>query len=143
MDEQPGQPGQPGQPTEEPAGRSAGRRAGERRLTLWQVRRVLGQLLWTVCSLAALLLALGALMVAFSANTDNALVKAVLDGADLVDLGVFDRVDGVKQWTGENAQTKNALFNWGLGALVWLIVGRLLDRLVRPATPAPGARAAR
>ena len=25
-----------------------------------------------------------------------------------------------------------ALFNWGLGAVVWLVVGRILDRVVRP-----------
>ncbi|MFI2707941.1 hypothetical protein ACH5WX_10375, partial [Nocardioides sp. CER28] len=70
------------------------------------------------------------------ANTDNALVKFVLDVADRLDLGVFDRDDGVKQWTSDNADTKNALFNWGIGALVWLVAGRILDRLIRPSEPA-------
>jgi hypothetical protein len=97
-----------------------------------RVRSGLAQAIWVVCSVAALLLALGALFIAFDANTDNALVKLVLDVADRLDLGVFDRDDGVKQWTGENAETKNALFNWGLAALVWLIGGRILDRVVRP-----------
>lgn len=109
--------------------------APERKVTVAHVRRLLAQLVWLVCSLAALLLALGALMVAFQANTDNDLVRFVLDAAAAVDLGVFDREEGVKQWTGENAQTKNALFNWGLGALVWLIAGRILDKLIRPAAP--------
>lgn len=95
-------------------------------------RRTLSQAVWLVCSLAALVLALGALFIAFGANTDNALVKAVLDLADALDLRVFDRNDGIKQWTSENAQTKNALFNWGLGALVWLIAGRILERIIRP-----------
>jgi hypothetical protein len=103
-----------------------------------RVRRVLAQLVWAVCSVAALVLALGALFVAFQANTDNALVRFVLDLADDLDLGVFDRDDGIKQWTGENAQTKNALFNWGLGALVWLIAGRVLERVIRPSEPARG-----
>ena len=68
-----------------------------------------------------------------SARTrDNALVAFVLNGADLVDLGVFSRQDGIKQFTGPDAATKNALFNWGLGAIVWLVVGRILDRIVRP-----------
>lgn len=104
--------------------------------TLARVRRVLAQAVWAACSLAALFLALGALFIAFKANADNALVKLVLHVADVVDLGVFDRDHGIKQWTSENAQTKNALFNWGLGALVWLIAGRVLERAVRPAGPA-------
>ena len=49
-----------------------------------------------------------------------------------MDLGVFYRDDGVKEFTGENAATKNALFNWGLAAVVWLVVGRILDRIIRP-----------
>ena len=100
--------------------------------TVRRARTTVGHAAWVVCSLAALVLALGALFVAFGANTDNALVKAVLDLADMLDLGVFDRHDGIKQWTGENAETKNALFNWGVGALVWLVAGRVLDRLVQP-----------
>jgi len=98
-------------------------------------RSALAQLVWVLCSLAALVLALGALFIAFDANTDNALVKLVLDVADRLDLGVFDRDDGIKQWTSENAQTKNALFNWGIGALVWLVGGRILERVIRPSEP--------
>ena len=41
----------------------------------------------------------------------------VLDGADALDLGVFSREDGIKEFEGSNADTKNALFNWGLGAI--------------------------
>jgi len=101
-----------------------------------RIRAVLAQAVWVFCSIAALFLALGALFIAFKANTDNALVTFVLDVADKLDLGVFDRDDGIKQWTSANAETKNALFNWGLAALVWLIAGRLLDRLIRPSAPA-------
>ena len=101
-----------------------------------RARTAVAHAAWVLCSLAALVLALGALFVAFKANGHNALVRFVLDLADGLDLGVFDRDAGIKQWTGENAQTKNALFNWGIGALVWLIAGRLLDRLIRPSGPA-------
>ncbi|WP_245750046.1 hypothetical protein [Nocardioides terrae] len=100
-------------------------------------RSGLAQVVWVLCSLAALVLALGALFIAFDANTGNALVTFVLDLADRLDLGVFDRNDGIKQWTSENAQTKNALFNWGIGALVWLIGGRVLERVIRPSEPDP------
>ncbi len=62
-------------------------------------------------------------------------MRFVLDAADRVDLGVFDRDDGIKQWTATNAETKNALFNWGLGALAWLVAGRVLERVIRPADP--------
>jgi glucose dehydrogenase len=110
--------------------------AGTTRGTVDAVRRAVAHTIWVVCSIAALFLALGALFIAFDANTGNALVKFVLDVADRLDLGVFDRNDGIKQWTSANAETKNALFNWGIGALVWLIAGRILDRLIRPSESA-------
>ena len=93
---------------------------------------IIAQIVWLLCVVAALLLALGALCIALDFNQDNALVKFVLDGADAVDLGVFSREDGIKQFTGSNAETKNALFNWGIGAIVYLIVGRILERVIRP-----------
>lgn len=104
--------------------------AGSARLA--RPRTVVAQLLWTLCVLAALVLAVGALLVAVRANEVNALVKAVMRLADTVDLGVFDRAHGIKQFGGSDPATKDALFNWGLGALAWLIVGRLIDRLLRP-----------
>lgn len=97
-----------------------------------KIRVTLAQLLWLVCALAALLLAVGALLVALDANRSNDLVGFVLRGADFVDLGIFSRTDGIKQFRGQGADVKNALFNWGLGAIAWLVVGRILDRIVRP-----------
>jgi len=97
-----------------------------------RTRTVLAQVIWLLFVVAALFLAVGALLVALDANGDNNLVSFVLDGADAVDLGVFSVDNGIMKFTGENAETKNALFNWGLGAVVWLVVGRILDRVVRP-----------
>jgi hypothetical protein len=96
------------------------------------VRLRLAQLVSLVTLVAALILAAGALLIALDANTDNALVEFVLDAADRLDLGVFDRENGIKDFTGENAETKEALLNWGLAALAWLIGGRILDRIIRP-----------
>jgi hypothetical protein len=96
------------------------------------VRVQLARLLWLVCVVAALFLAVGALLIALGANQSNPLVRFVLDGADLFDLEVFARRDGIKEFSGPDAATKNALFNWGLGAIAWLVVGRILDRIVRP-----------
>ncbi|MGV3563498.1 MAG: hypothetical protein ACO1ON_09460 [Nocardioides sp.] len=99
-------------------------------LTVWRTR--VSQLLWTAFVLLALVLAVAALLVAIDANEDNGLVDFVLRAADAVDLGVFSRENGVREFTGDNAETKNALFNWGLGAVVYLLLGRLVERLVRP-----------
>jgi len=97
-----------------------------------RVRTLLAQVIWLLFVVAALFLAVGALLVALDANEDNGLVQFVLDGADAVDLGVFSVDNGVMKFTGENAEVKNALFNWGVGAVVWLVVGRVLDRVIRP-----------
>jgi hypothetical protein len=100
--------------------------------TITRVRLALAQVVWLLFVVAALFLAVGALLIAVDANRDNSLVQFVLDGADRVDLGIFSKENGVKEFSGANAETKNALFNWGLGAVVWLVVGRVLDRLLRP-----------
>ena len=96
------------------------------------VRTRVAQLVWLFFVLCALLLAVGALMVALDANNQNSLVSFVLDGADAVDLGIFSRQNGIKEFKGEGAEVKNALLNWGLGAVAYLVVGRILDRLIRP-----------
>ena len=96
------------------------------------VRLRLAQLVWLVCVLAALVLAIGALLVALKANTDNDLVTWMLKAADRLDLTVFDRDNGIKDFTGKNAEIKEALLNWGLAAIVWLVAGRIVDRIIRP-----------
>jgi uncharacterized membrane protein len=97
-----------------------------------KIRARLAQLVWLVAALCALLLAVGALLIALDANKSNDLVDFVLRAADYVDLGVFSRQDGIKQFRGQGAEVKNALFNWGLGAIAWLVVGRILDRIIKP-----------
>ena len=109
-------------------GERAARERGD--LTLWRTRA--SQLLWTAFVLLALVLAVAALLVAIDANEENGLVDFFLGAADAVDLGVFSRENGIREFTGDNAETKNALFNWGLGAVAYLLVGRLVERLVRP-----------
>ncbi|MET1060491.1 MAG: hypothetical protein ABWX84_12895 [Nocardioides sp.] len=96
------------------------------------IRTRIGQALWLICVVCALFLAIGALTYALDANPDNPLVVFVRDGANAVDLGVFSLENGIKEFVGKNSDTKNALFNWGLGAVFWLVLGRLLDRIVRP-----------
>ena len=97
-----------------------------------KLRTLVAQLVWLVCVACALLLAAGALLVALDARRGNELVTFVLQSADAVDLGVFERNAGVFDFKGQGAEIKNALVNWGLGAVAWLVVGRILDRIIRP-----------
>lgn len=97
-----------------------------------RVRTLVARIIWAVAVVLALILALGALLVALDANRGNDLVDFVLRAADAVDLGVFSRSDGIKTFSDGNAALKNALFNWGLGAVAWLVIGRVLDRIIRP-----------
>lgn len=98
------------------------------------VRTRLAQLLWLVAVVAALFLAVGALLVALDANEANALVDLVVSGAGTADLGIFSREpgEGIFDFGGDNADTKRALVNWGIGAVAWLVVGKLVERVVRP-----------
>ena len=95
-----------------------------------QVARALG----LVCLVLALLLIIGALLIALDANRDNSLVTFVIDTADKVDFGVFDRGNGVLKFEDGSRharEVKNALVNWGLAGIIWLVIGRLVARLVR------------
>ncbi|GAA1792891.1 hypothetical protein GCM10009795_043140 [Nocardioides hankookensis] len=96
------------------------------------VRVQLARLIWLAAVVCALFLAVGALLIALDANQDNVLVSFVLDVADVVDLNVFSRDNGIFTFAGADAATKSALANWGLGAVAYLVVGRILERLVRP-----------
>ena len=111
-------------------------RTAQARAAANMVRSRISQLVWIVCALAALVLAVAALCIALKANAGNGLVKFCIDTADKLDFGVFSRTDGVASWKGHShtALTKNALVNWGLAAVVWLIIGRVVERLVRPRT---------
>jgi hypothetical protein len=85
----------------------------------------------------ALVLAIGALLVAFRDNVSagNGLVRFIKDFADAID-GPFSRGNGVFHFTGKghdaaaSAITKNALVNWGIAAVIYLIIGRVLSRFV-------------
>ncbi|WP_256792556.1 hypothetical protein [Terrabacter sp. Ter38] len=120
------------------ARRSTDVRAGARRAAtltgtgIRRVRTLLGEIVWFVCLLAATALLLGAVLVVLDANTSNALVAAVLRAADWADLDVFSRTAGVKQFTGDGAVVKNTITNWGLGAVAWLVVGRVARRILTP-----------
>ncbi len=100
--------------------------------TMSQARTRVAQVVWLFFVVAALFLAIGALCIALDFNRQNPLVEFFLAGADFFDLGIFSRRDGIKSFGGSNADVKNALFNWGIGAIVWLIVGRIVVKIIQP-----------
>ncbi|WP_254185496.1 hypothetical protein [Nocardioides panacis] len=90
------------------------------------IRARIASVVWLVAVVCALFLAVGALLVALKMNQDNAIVAFVLDGAAKLDFGSF------KDFTGKGAATKEALTNWGIAAVIYLVVGKVLDRIIRP-----------
>ena len=90
------------------------------------IRSRIASIVWLVAVVCALFLAVGALMVALGMNQDNAFVAFVLDGARKLDFGTF------KDFTGKGAATKEALTNWGIAAVIYLVIGKVLDRIIRP-----------
>ena len=58
-------------------------------------------------------------------------MKLITDVADAIS-GPFSRNDGIFDFSGKNADAKNALLNWGIAAIVYLLVGRLLANAIAP-----------
>jgi hypothetical protein len=104
---------------------------GRRGARLDTVRDRVAGLVWLVAVLAALVLALGVLCVALKLNPDNRLVGAVLDGAAALDLGELKKYEGSDQ-VHSAASVKWHLVNWGVPAVIYLVAGKLLDRVIRP-----------
>jgi hypothetical protein len=113
---------------------ATGSKKPRRSMSTSEVRTRVAQLVWAVCVVFALFLAVGALLIALggSVRESNALVSFILDGAHALDLGVFSLEDGIFERRGKNSEIINALLNWGTGAIFWLILGRVLDRVIRP-----------
>jgi hypothetical protein len=80
----------------------------------------------------ALVLAAAAFSYALDANPANPLVKFIRQVADACDLGWFDLKNPVWQAKAPNALTKTALANYGIAAVVYMVVGRALERIIRP-----------
>ena len=90
------------------------------------VRSRIASLVWLVAVVCALFLAVGALLVALDMNRQNDIVHFILSVAHKLDFGTF------KDFTGKGAATKSALTNWGIAAVIYLVIGKVLDRIIRP-----------
>ncbi len=110
--------------TQEPARRRS--TEASMKATVRAVRTHVASLVWLVAVICALFLAVGALMVALKMNQDNAIVAFITDVAHRLDFGEF------KKFHGANAEVKAALTNWGIAAVIYLVIGKVLDRIIRP-----------
>jgi thioredoxin reductase len=110
-----------------------GERKASTRAGLATARLRLARVIRIVFTVIAALLAIGALLIALrhNINEGNVLVKAVTHVDDFVD-GPFGRKNGIFNFGGKNAVAKEALVNWGIAAIVYLVIGRALGRVVRP-----------
>jgi hypothetical protein len=100
-----------------------------------QIRSTVATVVWVVAVLCALVLAAGALVVALDFNPRNDAVQFLTDTAEklnfLGDLKTF-KPDGRSKDAIQSAHTKEVLVNWGICALVYLVGGKILDRVIRP-----------
>ena len=106
-----------------------------------QIRDTMSKVLRIVFLFFAVVLALGAFLVAAHENVsqDNPVVRFILDFAGAID-GPFSRENGVFAFKGENAEIKDAVVNWGIAAMVYLAIGRYLQRLLAPRSKSPSTR---
>jgi hypothetical protein len=112
--------------------RTPGARAAKVKAGSDAVRSRLAAVVWLVAVVCALFLAVGALLIALKANEDNTIVELILAGADSLD-GPFSLTDGIFTFADtDDGRVKSALTNWGIAAVVYLVVGKIADRVVRP-----------
>ncbi|HSE08545.1 MAG TPA: hypothetical protein VLB29_07750 [Nocardioidaceae bacterium] len=117
-------------------GRRARRAAGEGPSKLKSganaVRSKIATVVWLAAVVCALFLAVGALLIALKANEDNSVVAFIISGAETLD-GPFSIEDGIFTFPDDqDGRVKSALTNWGIAAVVYLVIGKILDRIIRP-----------
>ncbi len=96
------------------------------------VRNKVAAVVWLVAVVCALFLAVGALLIALKANQDNSIVAFILAGAEQLD-GPFSLDGGIFTFPDDkDGRVKSALTNWGIAAVVYLVIGKILDRVIRP-----------
>jgi hypothetical protein len=86
-------------------------------------RASLARAVMAIATVVALILVAGILLVVLEANASNELVKAVHDAAQFL-AGPFDGLFNLARHKVEIA------VNWGIAAIVWYALGRLISRLI-------------
>ena len=109
------------------------RRSGS--VAVAKLRDTLARAVKLVFVVLAAIMALGALLVVLQKNVsaDNPIVKFVLDVADHID-GPLGRKGGIFVFHGKNGAKWDAVVNWGLAAIVYLVIGNVLARVIAPSS---------
>ena len=102
--------------------------------TVNKVRNIVATVVWVLAVLAAVILAAGALVIVLDFNKSNGVVSFFRDTADNINvLGELKSFEGGKSADSkQSALVKTVLVNWGICAVVYLVVGKLLERIIRP-----------
>lgn len=100
-------------------------RRSSRRVAVSRGRLMLARAIGMVAAVVALILVIGIALVLLKANQSNQLVSAVNDAATWL-AGPFDQLFKLDKHRTEVA------VNWGIAAVVWFALGRLLARVVAP-----------
>jgi hypothetical protein len=104
-------------------------------LDLNRLRSVAASVVWIVAIVAAAFLAVGALLIVLDFNRDNAFVDFVTSTADSLNfLGTLKEFEpeGNGADARQSALVKTVLVNWGIAALVYIFIGKVLERVIRP-----------
>ena len=97
------------------------------------IRSRVASIIWLVAVICAAILAIGALMIALGAQADNPIVEWFTNAADFLAGPAGNENRGIFDFgSSDSAETKNALVNWGIAAVAYLVVGRVADRIIRP-----------
>ena len=96
-----------------------------RRVAAARGRLMLARAIALVASIVALILVIGIALVLLKANQSNPIVSAVHDAASWL-AGPFD---GLFKFDKQRTETA---VNWGIAAVVWFALGRLIARIVAP-----------
>ncbi|MGD9959594.1 hypothetical protein [Nocardioides sp.] len=103
----------------------------------------LSQLVWLLGLLCALVLAAGALVVAVIGagnEPDNALVRFLLTVANHLDFGALSDRKALIDLSGADEATKETMANWGVAAVIWVVLGWGLSIFLRPEAVPRGER---
>jgi hypothetical protein len=101
------------------------------------IRSRIASVVWIIAVVCAVILALGAVLAALHnyVNPGNPVVETIR-GVGNVIAGPFGDIDDAGKFRGGvfdlSTTAKDALANWGVATVAYLVVGRVLDRVIRP-----------
>jgi hypothetical protein len=97
------------------------------------VRNRVASIVWIIAVVCAVILILAALAVALGAQANNPIVEWLGHAANALAGpfgGLHHGIFELKTKSGADDTIKNALINWGLAAIAYLVVGKVVSRVI-------------